>query len=357
MKWAKLGHHVKLVSATNGDVGHWQMAGGPLALRRKKEVLAVGQRLGVTTEVLDIHDGEIMPTLENRRTFTRLIREWNADVVITNRPNDYHPDHRHSDSGAGLSLHGRGSVLRPGRSVTAKRNPVFLYTSDRFQRPNPFRADVAVGIDEVMEPTLDALLLMESQIQEGGADGNASLYPQDEAVRQRRRDQVRRDLERRYQMQADNNRDALVKFYGQARGQAIRHAQAFEICEYRAAAHAGRAEAVVPLLNRRLVSPPASASRNLRDMKRRTMRRLPENRLAIGTRALGTEEIDAQREGWPRIDRGIGDAHETVPDSQPRSIRAEDQPEFRPSRLRDAESRDRYRDRSIPPCGEISNSL
>src|SRR5450756_1762822 len=34
MKWAKLGHHVKFVSATNGDIGHWQMAGGPLALRR-----------------------------------------------------------------------------------------------------------------------------------------------------------------------------------------------------------------------------------------------------------------------------------------------------------------------------------
>src|SRR6266478_2580296 len=66
MKWAKLGHHVKLVSATNGDIGHWQTAGGPLAQRRLKEVMDVGRRLGVTTEVVvDIHDGEIMPTLEN----------------------------------------------------------------------------------------------------------------------------------------------------------------------------------------------------------------------------------------------------------------------------------------------------
>ncbi|MEQ1851413.1 MAG: PIG-L family deacetylase, partial [Chthoniobacteraceae bacterium] len=38
-KWAKLGHEVKLVSVTNGDIGHWQSAGGPLALRRKAEVL------------------------------------------------------------------------------------------------------------------------------------------------------------------------------------------------------------------------------------------------------------------------------------------------------------------------------
>jgi N-acetylglucosamine malate deacetylase 1 len=232
MKWAKLGHHVKFVSATNGDVGHWQMAGGPLALRRKKEVLAVAQRLGVTTEVLDIHDGEIMPTLENRRTFTRLIREWNADVVITNRPNDYHPDHRYTSILVQDSAYMVAVPFFTAGVPPLKKNPVFLYASDHFQRPNPFRADVAVGIDDVLEPTLDALLLMESQIHEGGADGHAGLYPEDEAGRQRRRDEVRRNLARRYAAQADNYRDALVKFYGTEQGRAVKHAQAFEICEY-----------------------------------------------------------------------------------------------------------------------------
>src|SRR5512138_3475331 len=56
MKWAKAGHHVKLVATTNGDIGHWQIAGGPLAARRLKEVQEVGRRLGVATEVIDIHD-------------------------------------------------------------------------------------------------------------------------------------------------------------------------------------------------------------------------------------------------------------------------------------------------------------
>src|SRR6185295_1051496 len=74
MKWARQGHHVKLVATTNGDIGHWDTAGGPLALRRKKEVAEVARRLGVVNEVLDIHDGEIMPTLGNRRTIARLIR-------------------------------------------------------------------------------------------------------------------------------------------------------------------------------------------------------------------------------------------------------------------------------------------
>ncbi len=94
-KWARLGHHVKLVSVTNGDIGHWKMAGGPLAQRRAAEVQAAAKVMGVTSEVLDIHDGELLPTLEYRKLITRLIREWRADIVISHRPWDYHPDHRY----------------------------------------------------------------------------------------------------------------------------------------------------------------------------------------------------------------------------------------------------------------------
>ena len=94
-KWARLGHHVKLCSVTNGDIGHWQMAGGPLAQRRAAESAAVAKKLGVTSQVLDIHDGELEPTLENRRLITKIIREWKADLVISHRPWDYHPDHRY----------------------------------------------------------------------------------------------------------------------------------------------------------------------------------------------------------------------------------------------------------------------
>src|ERR1700736_6948643 len=160
-------------------------------IQRRYRSLADGRRLGVTTEVVDIHDGEIMPTLENRRIITRLIREWNADIVIANRPNDYHPDHRYTsilvqDSAYMVTV----PFFCPDVPVL-KKNPVFLYAPDGFQRPNPFRADVAVDIDDVIEPTLDALLVMESQIHEGGATGNAALYPADEAVRRRRREGVR----------------------------------------------------------------------------------------------------------------------------------------------------------------------
>jgi hypothetical protein len=94
--WAAAGHQVKFVSMTNGNVGHFEMAGGPLARRRTAEVQECARILGIETQVLDIHDGELMPTLENRKTVARLIREWQADIVMGHRPNDYHPDHRYT---------------------------------------------------------------------------------------------------------------------------------------------------------------------------------------------------------------------------------------------------------------------
>src|ERR1700712_1351079 len=55
-RWAKLGHQVKFVSLTNGDIGHHESAGATLARRRAAEVRRCAEILGVTTEVLDNHD-------------------------------------------------------------------------------------------------------------------------------------------------------------------------------------------------------------------------------------------------------------------------------------------------------------
>lgn len=232
MKWARLGHHVKLVSTTNGDIGHWQIAGGPLARRRTEEVIEVARRLGVTTQVLDIHDGEILPTLENRKIITRLIRDWNADVVITHRPNDYHPDHRYTSMLVQDSAYMVTVPFFCPDVPPLQKNPVFLYSSDRFERPNPFRPDVAVAIDDVIEPTVDALMVMVSQLHEGGANGYPGIYPDDPAGRKQREEQVRKNLLGRYAGLADRFRAALVERYGKTQGSQVRYAQAYEICEY-----------------------------------------------------------------------------------------------------------------------------
>ena len=95
-KYVALGHKVRLVSMTNGDAGHFEMSGSPLAKRRKDEARRAGEVIGSEYIVLDNHDGELMPTLETRRQVIRLIREFQADMVFTHRSNDYHPDHRYT---------------------------------------------------------------------------------------------------------------------------------------------------------------------------------------------------------------------------------------------------------------------
>lgn len=230
--WAAKGHHVKFVSVTNGDIGHWKEAGGPLALRRKKEVEQAAKILGNTVEVLDIHDGELMVTLENRRTITRLIREWNADVVLSPRPNDYHPDHRY----CGVLVQDAAYMVTvpfftPDVPPLTK-NPAFFYYSDRFQKPNPFQADVIVSIDPVMEKKLDAIGVIISQFYEGGANGHAGLMPSDPAKQKARHVEVRNGFARRYQSIASRYRDRLEAWYGKEQAGQVKHAEAFEICEY-----------------------------------------------------------------------------------------------------------------------------
>ena len=230
--WSDAGHHVKFVSTTNGDIGHWAMAGGPLAKRRNAEVQEAAKILGTTTEVLDIHDGEIMPTLENRRTFTRLMRRWNADIVIGHRPNDYHPDHRYT-----------GVLMQDSAYMVAvpffcpdvpplMKNPVFLYSFDRFQRPNPFRPDVVVSIDSVIDRKVDALVVIESQFIEGGAMGSADRAPKNAAEKEARVKQVRESFKRRFAATANECRDKLIELYGEEAGKKVKYAEAFEICEY-----------------------------------------------------------------------------------------------------------------------------
>jgi len=230
--WAKSGHHVKFVSMTNGDIGHWGMAGGPLAKRRYAEVKAAAEILGVSTEVLDIHDGELMPTLENRKIVTRLIRQWNADIVIGHRPNDYHPDHRYTGVLMQDSAYMAAVPFLCPDTPRLKKNPVFLYSFDRFKTPNPFRADVVVAIDSVIEQKVDALATIESQFIEGGAMGNAGRVPGNEEERKAAHKRLRDAFRRRFARVADSGREKLIELYGEEKGKQVKYAEAFEICEY-----------------------------------------------------------------------------------------------------------------------------
>ena len=77
-KYASRGNKVKFVSLTNGDAGHQSQHGEDLAKRRRAEAQEAGRRIGIEYEVLDNHDGKLLPTLEVREQVIREIRQWKA---------------------------------------------------------------------------------------------------------------------------------------------------------------------------------------------------------------------------------------------------------------------------------------
>ena len=193
---------------------------------------AVAKALGSTNEVLDIHDGEMMPTLENRRTITRLIREWNADIVISNRPNDYHPDHRYT------SILVQDSAYMVGVPFFTPNVPQLRRTRCSSTPPTASSGRTRSGGCRGGDRRGDG-----ADARRAAADGVAD--PRRRRRRQReplsaerpgRAEEARQagSHEPRPPVRAAGNqfRETLIKFYGAGEGKTIKYAQGFEICEY-----------------------------------------------------------------------------------------------------------------------------
>jgi LmbE family N-acetylglucosaminyl deacetylase len=227
-QFAQMGHLVKFVSITNGDAGHQTEGGGALAKRRRLEAKESGRRLGIEYDVLDNHDGELLPTLDVRHQVIRKIRQWNADIVLAPRPNDYHPDHRYTGV---LVQDAAYMVVVPNVTPDTpplRKNPVFLYYEDGFQRPQPFRPDVAIAIDDVFSKKIDALDAHQSQFYEWlpWVDGRLDEVPKDPEARKKWL------AHQRGRSVSPAIRATLEKWYGKEKAAQVRHAEAFEICEY-----------------------------------------------------------------------------------------------------------------------------
>lgn len=230
-KWARHGHNVLLVSMTNGDIGHYEMAGGPLALRRAAEARISAERGGMKDLVLDNHDGELEPTLANRKRVVRIIREFAADIVLTHRPNDYHPDHRYTSV---IVQDAAFMVTVPffcPEAPALRRNPVFLYLMDAFTKPAPFQPHVAVDVTDVMDIKWSMLDAMESQMYEWlpWLDGKRDTVPAEGAARRKWLEKTWAPFFAEPTAQA---RPLLEKWYGKKTAAKVRYAELFEICEY-----------------------------------------------------------------------------------------------------------------------------
>lgn len=226
--FAQMGHEVKFLSVTNGDAGHMEQGGGILAKRRAAESQEVAKRLGITYEVLDNHDGELTPSLPIRLEIIRRIRDWDADVVISHRSNDYHPDHRYTGILVQDAAFMVGVPNIAADTPPLAKNPVFLYYQDHFQKPNPFQADIVVDISEVIDLKVHALDAHESQFYEWlpWISGYTGEIPTGQEER------LAWLKEQRTGPIASQVQTVLEKWYGKSHADKVQHVEAFELCEY-----------------------------------------------------------------------------------------------------------------------------
>lgn len=227
---ADRGNTVRFASVTDGSAGHHELDREDVADRRRTEADRAATVLGAEAETLGVPDGELRPTLDTRERVVRLVRRFDPDLLLTHRPNDYHPDHRYTSR----LVQDAAYVVRVPNvcpdTDPLDSDPVICYLSDTFEKPRPFEPDAVVAIDDVLDRKLDALHEHASQVYEWlpWTEDALDSVPEGEPAR---REWLAEVWGERFRAVADRHRDALVERYGE-RGREVAYAEAFEACEY-----------------------------------------------------------------------------------------------------------------------------
>lgn len=230
--YRRRGDRVKFVSVTDGRRGHFAQEyladAESLIRRRYEEALAAAAVIGADYECLRIPDGEVYVNRENTEAMVRLIRSFGPpghgpDLVLVNRPTDYHRDHRYS---AQLVLDATYMLTVPPMCPDTRhldRMPVFAYWHDDFTEGGEFRADVIVPIDSSIEQKIDMACKHESQDFEWLPynAGILSEVPSDAAAR-------REWMAAKYRARAAGRTE---KYAGMVPS-GVRYVEAFQISEY-----------------------------------------------------------------------------------------------------------------------------
>lgn len=243
LMWRALGHQVKFISMTNGDTGHHEMGGGPLARRRYEETQCSARIADIEYDVFDIHNGALESNLFYRHMTIVAIREFRPDLVICHRPNDYHPDHRAVGE---LVQDAVFQVTVPNvmaLTPALDSSPVLGYMYDYFTEPRPYEPTVAVDTDDVFDTKCEMVHCHESQFYEWLV--RFSEAPEGE---QERREWLRERLSERFDTVADAFRESLLGWYGDVRGHAIQTAETVMISEYGAVPDDARLRELFPFL-------------------------------------------------------------------------------------------------------------
>jgi LmbE family N-acetylglucosaminyl deacetylase len=240
---AEIGSTLSIVSVTNGQSGHHQMASDALVTRRRREAARAGELLNASYVTWDFPDGSLLPSLDVREAIIRAIRVFQPSLVLTHRPFDYHPDHR----AVGQAVQDASYMVMVPRIApgypTPDREPIVAYMVDLFTRPTPLRPDVVIDVSTHVERVLDLLECHESQFYEWmpWIDGTAGTLPDLDGLPESQQRSALRHWLRHWYLERSSPRSD--RFWDSAWGEKPMLLEAYEISEY-----AGRASE--PLLDR-----------------------------------------------------------------------------------------------------------
>lgn len=222
---------VRFVSMTTGNAGHQTLRGKELAAVRAREAQASAALLGVTYEILPFDDGRLTPSLEARETLMRTIRRFQPDVIFTNRPCDYHPDHRATGQLVQDCAYLLGVPAICPDTPPLRYTPVILYWHDPFTDPKPFRPDFARPADGDRETLFEVECRHASQFLDWlpWADDRVDLAGKTEAERKA---YLRRQFEADDGNVDDAVRACLRRQYGADFADAVRFAESWQVSEY-----------------------------------------------------------------------------------------------------------------------------
>jgi N-acetylglucosamine malate deacetylase 1 len=161
-KFAKLGHEVVICHVCDGNKGSNVYSSEELVKIRRNEALESAKLIGATSIWAGISDGEVVLDLESRIKIMDVLRQANADLVITNGPNDYHSDHINVSRLVLEATYLAGLKLwKTNYPPTTKLS--YLYYMDNLAGVN-FAPEEYVDITETIDIKVDMMMKMKSQL-------------------------------------------------------------------------------------------------------------------------------------------------------------------------------------------------
>ncbi len=230
LRFVRAGHSVKFLCATNGFSGHQERMGGALSQTRWQEALRVSKLTGIEVEFLDHNDAYLTAGLPERINMLRAIRTYAPDIIITHRPNDYHPDHRNTS----ILVQDCSYLIQVPNicpmTPVLRYQPAIFYMQDWFKKPYPFQPDLVFDITDVYEDKMRMWHQYTSQMYDWlpWVDGITDVPEDDE---ERFQWLLKSRFAARSKDFADENRELLTEKYGES-GKAAKYAEGLEICEY-----------------------------------------------------------------------------------------------------------------------------